>query len=106
MEFKGKTLKEMCDVISESGILSKDDGSFLTSVEIANYDSHGGLMHITEWYQKALYVLYDKRPDTIKKLNVHICEGLLFESSDADMCLKCGTIFNGDNTFIMFEEVD
>lgn len=47
---KGKTMKEMCEIIAKSKVLKKDDNTYPTSIEIFNYSRTGELFMIWEWY--------------------------------------------------------
>jgi len=56
------TLKQMCETIANTRLLTKKDGSHPTAEEIFNYSPTGELFMIWEWYAmaKALEAELDK----------------------------------------------
>jgi len=51
------TMKEMCEIIVESGILRKPDGTSPTAREVFDYSPSGELSMVLEWFDTAMLVL-------------------------------------------------
>jgi hypothetical protein len=85
------TIGEMCEVIADSEIITKPDGTHPTAKQVFNYSPTGELFMIWDWYEQAKCVVNAKT----KPVTMEMCEVIAAEK----FTLKDGTIPTAQEIF-------